>query len=229
VASDLILIIRRNCFVRLVLALTAVCLLAGCGSSSASAPTSTPVPTSATPTIQQWASAPAMTIDRNAQYTAKVATSDGTFTIQLLPRVAPIAVNSFVFLARHHFFDHITFHRIIKGFVIQSGDPTGTGSGGPGYQFKDEKVTLPYTRGTVAMANSGPNTNGSQFFIVVAPPGQSAGLPPKYTIFGRVSSGISAVLKIANTPVGPSVANPSELSQPLKPVYINSLTIQEKT
>jgi peptidyl-prolyl cis-trans isomerase B (cyclophilin B) len=167
-----------------------------------------------------------MTIDRNARYTAVLATSDGTFTIRLLPKVAPIAVNSFVFLARHHFFDQITFHRIIKGFVIQTGDPTGTGTGGPGYTFNDEPVTMPYTRGTVAMANSGKNTNGSQFFVVVTPPGKTAPLQPAYTIFGQVASGMGVVQKIADTPVGQSVTG--ELSQPLNPVYLKTVTIQEQ-
>jgi cyclophilin family peptidyl-prolyl cis-trans isomerase len=131
-----------------------------------------------------------------------------------------------VFLARHHFFDQITFHRIIKDFVIQSGDPTGTGTGGPGYEFKDEPVTMPYARGTVAMANSGKNTNGSQFFVVVTPPGKIASLPPSYTIFGQVAGGMPVVQRIANTPVGPS-ASTGELSQPLNPVFLKSVKIQE--
>ena len=156
-----------------------------------------------------------------------MATSYGTFSIDLLPKVAPLTVNSFVFLARHHFFDHIIFHRVIKGFVIQTGDPTGTGQGGPGYRFNDEPVTMPYMRGTVAMANSGPNTNGSQFFVVVTPPGQAAGLQPKYTIFGRVATGMSVVQRIANAPVGPN-AGTGELSQPLNAIYLKGVTIQER-
>jgi peptidylprolyl isomerase len=170
-----------------------------------------------------------MAINLGHHYTATVNTTDGTFTITLLPKVAPIAVNSFVFLAQHKFFNHIIFHRIIKDFMVQTGDPTGTGFGGPGYQFKDEKVTLPYTRGTVAMANSGPNTNGSQFFILTTDqPRMSGG----YTIFGKVTSGMSTVLKIANTPV---VQNPasSEVSEPapgLNPEpAINSVTIHESS
>jgi cyclophilin family peptidyl-prolyl cis-trans isomerase len=108
--------------------------------------------------------------------------------------------------------------------MVQTGDPTGTGTGGPGYTFKDEPVKQRYTQGTVAMANSGPNTNGSQFFIVV---GKKVSLPPNYTIFGKVKSGMSVVLKIANTPVGPSPANPQEVSSPRKKVKMIRVTIHE--
>jgi cyclophilin family peptidyl-prolyl cis-trans isomerase len=214
-------------FVRLFLALALVLVLAGCGSSASPAPTSTSIPPTSPP-IQQWSHSPAITIDRNARYTATMATTDGTFSIQLLPKVAPIAVNNFIFLARHHFFDHNLFDRILQGQVVQTGDPTGTLTGGPGYRFKDEPVTLPYSAGTVAMANSGPNTNGSQFFIVVTPAGQALPLPPKYTIFGRVASGMSVLYKIASTPVGPAVNNPQEISDPLKSIYINHITIREQ-
>jgi cyclophilin family peptidyl-prolyl cis-trans isomerase len=200
-------------------------LLAGCGSSAAGSvvPTATPYPT--------WSHPPKMTINPAHHYTATVATTEGTFTIALLPKVAPLAVNSFVFLARHDFFNHIIFHRILKNFMIQTGDPTGTGFGGPGYTFKDEKVTLRYTSGTVAMANSGANTNtnGSQFFIVTA---KHPAVQPNYTIFGTVTSGMSTVYKIANTPV---VQNPasSEVSEPapgLNPEpAITSVTIHESS
>jgi peptidylprolyl isomerase len=168
-----------------------------------------------------------MTINPNHHYTATVATTDGTFTIALLPKVAPIAVNSFVFLARHGFYNHVIFHRIIKDFMVQTGDPTGTGFGGPGYKFTSERVTLPYTRGTVALANSGPNTNGSQFFIVTA---KHPTLAPNFTIFGKVTSGMATIDKIANTPV---VQNPAsnEVSEPapgLNPEpAINSVTIHQ--
>lgn len=198
-------------------------LLAGCGSSAAGSvsPTATPYAT--------WSHPPRMTINPNHHYTATVVTTDGTFTITLLPKVAPITVNSFVFLADHHFFNHIIFHRILKNFMVQTGDPTGTGFGGPGYKFRDEKVTMPYTAGTVAMANSGSNTNGSQFFIVTA---KKATMQPLYTIFGKVTSGMSTVYKIANTPV---VQNPasSEVSEPapgLNPEpAIESVTIHESS
>jgi cyclophilin family peptidyl-prolyl cis-trans isomerase len=163
-----------------------------------------------------------MTINTRAHYTATVKTTDGTFTIALLPKVAPVTVNNFVFLAQHHYFDNIVFHRVIKGFMVQTGDPTGTGTGGPGYTFKDERVTMPYSQGIVAMANAGPNTNGSQFFVVVA---KKVGLQPNYTIFGKVASGMNVVLKIANTPVGPS--GTGETSRPLKTVKMIHVTIRE--
>ena len=112
---------------------------------------------------------PPMTIDQNKNYTATIKTNYGDIVIQLLPKEAPLTVNNFVFLARAGFYDGVKFHRVITGFMIQSGDPTGTGTGGPGYKFADElPTTLDYTKGTVAMANSGPNTNGSQFFIMLA-------------------------------------------------------------
>lgn len=147
--------------------------------------------------------APPMCINTSKTYIAQVTTDVGTFDITLDAKTAPITTNNFVFLARYHFFDGIIFHRVIPGFVVQGGDPTGTGSGGPGYQFKDE---LPkagaYQIGSVAMANSGPNTNGSQFFIIVGPQGKQ--LPPDYSLFGQVTSGMGVVNKIASdgTPSG---------------------------
>ena len=131
-------------------------------------------------------------------------------------------MNNFVFLANQHFYDGVKFHRIIKTFMSQTGDPTGTGAGGPGYRFADEPVTRKYLQGTLAMANAGPNTNGSQFFVM----NQDYPLPPNYTIFGRVTAGLDVVDKIANTPV---VAGPSgEQSSPTKNVTIQSIAIQEK-
>src|SRR3954453_1672261 len=126
-----------------------------------------------------------MKIDPKKTYTATIDTSEGKIVAQLFPDKAPQTVNSFVFLAKEHFYDGVPFHRIIKGFMIQGGDPTGTGMGGPGYRFADEKVQRRYERGIVAMANAGPNTNGSQFFICHGR--NSEGLPPSYTIFGKVT------------------------------------------
>lgn len=164
-----------------------------------------------------------MTINPHHHYKATVQTADGTFVITLLPKVAPITVNNFVFLARHHYYDGNPFFRIIQNFMVQTGDPTGTGYGTPGYKFKDEKVTMRYTKGIVAMANSGPNTNGSQFFIVTGPQGST--LAPAYTIFGKVTKGMNVVEKIAATPV---TTNPSgEPSQPLTPVKMLKVTITE--
>jgi cyclophilin family peptidyl-prolyl cis-trans isomerase len=140
---------------------------------------------------------PPMTINASKTYTATVTTDVGPFTIQLDPKTAPKAVNSFVYLADQHFFDCIIFHRVIPGFMDQTGDPTGGGSGGPGYTFADElpKTATPqYPDYSVAMANSGPNTNGSQFFIVDGTQGES--LAPSYTLFGKVTSGMSVVDKI---------------------------------
>ena len=144
-----------------------------------------------------FASYPAMTIDTAKRYTATITTDIGPFTVQLDPKTAPRAVNSFVFLANQHFFDCVVFHRVIPSFVDQTGDPTGTGTGGPGYQFADElpKTASPqYPLGSLAMANSGPNTNGSQFFVVAGSAGES--LAPSYTLFGKVILGMDVVAKI---------------------------------
>ena len=125
-------------------------------------------------------------------------------------------MNNFAFLAGEGFYDGVIFHRTINGFMIQGGDPEGTGRGGPGYQFADEPVDKQYSRGTLAMANAGPNTNGSQFFICHA----DVALPPSYTIFGKLTDGESALDAIATAPTG---AN----DRPLDPVTINSLTVDE--
>jgi len=130
---------------------------------------------------KQWAQPPAMVIDPARTYRATIETTAGTMTAEFFPAEAPKTVNNFVFLAREGFYDGVIFHRVIPGFVIQGGDPTGTGRGGPGYRFEDEPVTRPYLRGTIAMANAGPNTNGSQFFIMHA----DYPLPPNYTICGH--------------------------------------------
>jgi cyclophilin family peptidyl-prolyl cis-trans isomerase len=138
-----------------------------------------------------------MTIDASKTYTATITTDIGPFTVLLDPKTAPKAVNSFVFLAHQHYFDCVTFHRVIPSFVDQTGDPTGTGTGGPGYQFVDElpKTATPqYPLGSLAMANSGANTNGSQFFVVAGSQGES--LAPSYTLFGKVTSGLDVVEKI---------------------------------
>jgi len=138
-----------------------------------------------------------MTIDPSKTYTATVTTDVGPFTILLDPKAAPKTVNNFVFLADHHFYDCVVFHRVIQSFMDQTGDPTGTGEGGPGYQFADElpkKASPQYPIGSVAMANAGANTNGSQFFVVTGAEGE--GLPPSYSLFGKVTSGISVVDKI---------------------------------
>jgi cyclophilin family peptidyl-prolyl cis-trans isomerase len=178
------------------------------------------VPKAAAEKKAQYAKPPPLTVDPSKNYTATVQTSCGTFELQLLPKVAPLAVNSFVFLARHHFYDGVTFHRIVPDFVIQGGDPTGTGSGGPGYKFSDElKNKLTYQTGTLAMANSGPDTNGSQWFVVVSENGAKQ-LQHLYTIFGKVLKGIDVVEKINKVPTGSD-------QKPLQTVYIEKITIKE--
>ncbi|MEY2969056.1 MAG: hypothetical protein RIQ64_1683 [Actinomycetota bacterium] len=158
-----------------------------------------------------------MGIDPAKRYTATMETSMGTLVIALDPIKAPKTVNSFVFLALNHYFDGIIFHRIIKGFVCQGGDPTGTGRGGPGYRFEDE---LPkageYKIGSFAMANAGPNTNGSQFFIISGPDG--CRLPPAYALFGQVVKGLEVVEAMQSVPTAAG-------DRPKTDVVINSVTI----
>jgi len=165
-----------------------------------------------------------MSINQGKEYVATIKTNFGDIVVQLFPKDAPIAVNNFVFLARQDFYNGVKFHRVVKGFVIQSGDPTGTGSGGPGYTFADEKVTRDYLQGTLAMANAGSNTNGSQFFITLV--NLSGRLPKNYTIFGMVTSGLDIVQKIGDVPVKASATG--EFSVPTVDVHIDSVTISEK-
>lgn len=145
--------------------------------------------------IKQYSSPPAMQIDSNKQYTAVVKMEQGgEFIINLYADKAPITVNSFVFLAREGFFDGVTFHRVLEGFMAQGGDPTGTGRGGPGYQFVNEDSDLQFDRaGIVAMANAGRDTNGSQFFITFGP---TPHLNGGYTIFGQIIKGMPVVNQI---------------------------------
>ncbi len=141
---------------------------------------------------KQWSSPPSMQIDVTKTYRVTMETSKGTIELELYPQYAPMTVNNFVFLANQGFYDGVVFHRVIKDFVIQGGDPTGTGTGGPGYRFRDETMGNPLTheRGVISMANAGPNTNGSQFFIVYAPQPHLNG---RHTVFGRVISGMDEV------------------------------------
>ena len=158
-----------------------------------------PANSSQTVNTLTWPTEPALTISKSTTYYAHVLTTAGSIVIRLNQVTAPHAVNSFIFLANHHYFNCVIFHRVIPGFVIQGGDPTGTGTGGPGYSFQDElpKVGSPtYPLYSLAMANSGPNTNGSQFFIVTGPAGEHLG--DNYSLFGRVVSGFSAVSTINN-------------------------------
>jgi peptidyl-prolyl cis-trans isomerase B (cyclophilin B) len=144
---------------------------------------------------KQWNSPPAMQIDVKKNYVATMETNQGIMEIELFPQDAPKTVNNFVFLAEQGFYDGVTFHRVIDDFVIQGGDPTGTGSGGPGYRFEDEVRGNPRKHGTgfLSMANAGPNTNGSQFFITHSP---QPHLDGKHTVFGQVISGQDIIYKI---------------------------------
>jgi cyclophilin family peptidyl-prolyl cis-trans isomerase len=158
--------------------------------------------------------------DANKQYVAVVHTTLGDFTINFNKNQTPKTVENFVTLAKKGFYDKTIFHRVMKGFMIQGGDPKGNGTGGPGYKFADEPFDGEYLRGTVAMANSGPNTNGSQFFIMHA----NVPLPKNYVIFGHVTEGMETVDKIANAEVE---YNNGEMSKPINPVKIVSIKVVE--
>jgi len=155
-------------------------------------------------------------------YKVVLATSQGNITIQLNKTETPNTVANFVTLAKKDFYKNTIFHRVVKGFMIQGGDPEGTGTGGPGYTFADEPFTGEYEEGTVAMANAGPNTNGSQFFIMH----RSKPLAKAYTIFGKVIEGMDVVDKIANAPVEVSLSG--ENSKPISPTVITDVTVIEE-
>ena len=161
-------------------------------------------------------------IDKTKQYEATLTTNLGEITIALNAAATPITVNNFVSLARKGFYDKTTFHRVIKGFMIQGGDPKGDGTGGPGYRFDDESFSGEYTRGTIAMANAGPNTNGSQFFIMHA----DYPLPKNYVIFGSVIRGMEVVDSIATAPTKTGLSG--ENSTPVTPVVVSKVVITEK-
>ena len=230
---------RKSIAMKPLLLLLLVFLLAGCSSLEKkledSAPEKTlmkeegvkedgaqPTPAAHNQSLQKpmYQNPPTLALDKTKKYTATVTTSKGVIEIELFADRTPITVNNFVFLAREHFYDGVIFHRTIPEFMIQAGDPTGTGAGGPGYQFADEPFTGEYTRGTVAMANAGPNTNGSQFFIMH----KDTALPKNYVIFGRVTSGLEVVDAIATAPTKPG----GEGSQPQNPVSMQSVTINEQ-
>jgi len=160
-----------------------------------------------------------MQIDPATSYTATIRTNKGDITAKLFADEAPNTVNNFVFLAREGFYDGVIFHRVIKGFMIQGGDPTGTGTGGPGYKFADELAASRnhgYKMGTLAMANAGPNTNGSQFFVMH----QDYGLPPQYSVFGKTIDGQDVVDDIATTATG-------RADKPVEDVVISTIDITE--
>ena len=168
----------------------------------------------------QYASPPELTIDPQKSYTAAIHTNRGTITARLFADESPNTVNNFVFLAREGYYDGVIFHRVISGFMIQGGDPTGTGRGGPGYTFDDELAAARsrgYKLGTLAMANAGPNTNGSQFFVMHA----DYGLPPQYSVFGKTIDGLDVVDDIGNTPTGAG-------DRPVEDVVISTVEITEE-
>jgi len=165
---------------------------------------------------------PTMQIDAQKKYTAVLHTDVGDISVLLRVKETPITTNNFVYLAKKGLYTGTIFHRVIKGFMIQGGDPLGTGMGGPGYKFNDEPFQGEYTRGTVAMANAGPNTNGSQFFIMHA----DVALSKNYVIFGNVVSGLDVVDKIASAEVVSNVGG--EPSKPKTPVAVKSIDIIEE-
>ena len=167
---------------------------------------------------KQYENSPNLILDPTMKYSATIETDQGTMTAELFPADVPITVNNFVFLAREGFYEDGCFHRIISGFMIQGGCPEGKGTGGPGYRFQDEEVTRPYSKGTLAMANAGPYTNGSQFFIMHQ---DTPGLPPNYTIFGKLTDGEDVLETIASSP---TVAN----DRPAERRTIHNITIHEE-
>ena len=186
----------------------------------------TPCPAAdgSSPRTITFAKAPPSCIDATKTYTAAVTTNKGAYTIELSPGTAPLAVNNFVVLARYHYFDNTVCHRVIPGFAVQCGDPTGTGKSGPGYKFADElPATGSYKVGSIAMANSGKDTNGSQFFIITGANGVA--LSPNYTLFGQVADGLDTTVKALD-----ALGNPDPNADgvpPLEQIIIQSVTITE--
>ncbi len=181
----------------------------------------TPCPNSdgSSPKRQHFTREPEMCIDLERRYTATMETTLGTMVFSLDALSAPKTVNNFVALSRYHFYDGLTFHRVIREFMCQGGDPDGTGRGGPGYRFKDE-LPAPgrYEIGSLAMANAGPNTNGSQFFVVSGANGLR--LPPQYSLFGKLVSGMKVLELIQQVPTDRN-------DKPIADVEIHSVTIEE--
>jgi cyclophilin family peptidyl-prolyl cis-trans isomerase len=175
----------------------AIPLAVSCG-NEAPEPAPGPAPAPA-PKPKTYSSPPAMVIDTGKQYTATIETEKGSMVAELFAKDVPKTVNNFVFLAREGFYDGTTFHRVIPGFMVQGGDPTGTGRGGPGYKFDDEFTGHTHEAGTLSMANAGPNTNGSQFFITFTP---QHGLDGKHSVFGQLIEGMDVLEKL--TPRDPN-------------------------
>lgn len=168
---------------------------------------------------KKYSSRPEMTLNEEMNYKAVLRTNKGDITVDLFEDESPVTVNNFVFLAREGFYNGVIFHRVINDFMVQGGDPTGTGMGGPGYSFEDEINDKKLVAGSLAMANSGPNTNGSQFFIVTA--ASTPWLDGKHTNFGTVTEGMEVVRTIEGSPTGQN-------DKPLETVLINSIEIIEE-
>lgn len=212
-------------------------VMTGCGSKSTNNETGTNTGNASTNNAgtndvntekKSWSKPPEMNIDSSKTYEAEFHTSKGDFTVELYAKDAPITVNNFVFLAKEGFYDGVTFHRIIETFMIQTGDPTGTGAGGPGYNIEDELGSKhSYEPGIVAMANTTqPNTGGSQFFICTGTDSASLNSQPNYSIFGKVKEGMDIVLAIAGTPV--EMGSSGEVSSPTEKITIDSISIKEQ-
>jgi peptidyl-prolyl cis-trans isomerase B (cyclophilin B) len=223
---------------RLLLPILLALAIAGCGSSSSTSSSSSRAASSAShsaggcrsvsapaPRPQPHLSAPRLTLDPHKTYTVTVVTNCGTFAFRLDVKDSPKTSASFDFLVRRHFFDGVAFHRVAAGFVIQGGDPTGTGAGGPGYTVVEPPPKdTQYVRGDVAMAKTQTDpsgASGSQFFIVTAPNvTQSAGLTPDYALLGKVVSGMAVVQRI-----GALATNPAGDGEPISPVVMSRVTV----
>jgi cyclophilin family peptidyl-prolyl cis-trans isomerase len=186
--------------------------------------TTCPAADGSSPRTISFAKAPPSCIDATKTYTAVVTTNKGAYTIALDASAAPLTVNNFVVLARYHYFDNTICHRAIPAFAVQCGDPTGTGGGGPGYSFADELPAAgSYKVGSIAMANSGPDTDGSQFFIITGASGVA--LPANYTLFGQVTDGLDTTVKALD-----ALGNPDQAANgvpPLEQIIVQSVTITE--
>jgi cyclophilin family peptidyl-prolyl cis-trans isomerase len=208
---------RWNNFFILVLLMSFLSVIVSCSPEKATEQASQDSSAPKQNGTKQYESAPPMMIDISKEYTATVKMENGgEFIIQLFPEQAPVTVNSFVFLANQGYFDGVSFHRVIDGFMAQTGDPTGTGRGGPGYIFENEESDLQFDKeGVVAMANAGRDTNGSQFFITFAP---AEFLNGDYTIFGQVIEGMNVVNDITRRD---PQENPSFIGDIIKSITIS--------
>jgi len=197
----------------------AALVVGACGVGATPLPTipaATPTEAAGAPDAAGCPTSPPAALPAGETRTVVIETAKGSITIKIEADLGPLAAGNFVALAECGFYDGIVFHRLMPGFVIQGGDPTGSGSGGPGYEFPNDPVNVPYARGVVAMANAGRDTNGSQFFIVLA----DAGLDPDYSVFGRVTAGMETVDTIAAMPNGGGQAGTA-----LEPVAMDSVTV----